>query len=89
MAVVMSSTGWSWQHPLGLQQLKAPSQALGTKATQVVRGGFRGWIELGLESEGNPALLLGDRFHNGCSIREQVWQCFQVEIQGVDPLEGI
>ena len=57
MAVVMSSTGWSWQQPLALQQLQAPGQALGTKATQVVRRGFHGWIELGLKAEGNSSLL--------------------------------
>ena len=35
--------------PLVLQQLQAPGQALGTKATQVFRRGFHGWIELGLK----------------------------------------
>ena len=89
MAVVMCSTGWSWQHPLGLQQLKAPSQALGTKATQVVRGGFRSWIELGFEAEGNSPLLIRLSSHHSFSIGEHARQSFKVEIQSVDPLEAI
>ena len=89
MAGVTSTTDWSWQYPLVLQQLQAPGQTLSTKTTQVSRRRFHGWIERGLKAEGNSSLFVGLSFHNGCAIAEHARQGFKVEIQGVDPLEGI
>ena len=89
MAGLTFSTSWSWQQLLALQQLQALGQTLGTKATQVFRRGFHGWIELGLEAEGNSSLFVDLSFHNGCAIEEHALQGFKVEIQSVDPLEGI
>ena len=89
MAVVMSSTDWSWQHPLTLQQLQPTCQTLSPQAPQMCRCGLHGWIELGFKGESNPSLFVGLSFHNGCAIEEHARQDFKVEIQGVDPLEDI
>ena len=53
------------------------------------RCGFLGWIELGLEAEDNSPLFVHLSFHHSCAIEKHVRQRFKVEIQSVDPLEGI